>query len=100
VAARQLIPFILKPNIKLPNTFTPNGDGINDTWEIDGLSAYTQATVDIFNRYGQKLFHSVGYPIPWDGTYNGKPLPTGVYYYIIDTKFNNQVLSGDITIIR
>jgi gliding motility-associated-like protein len=90
----------VSPNIKLPNTFTPNGDGINDTWEIDGLSAYTQATVDIFNRYGQKLFHSVGYPIPWDGTYNGKPLPTGVYYYIIDTKFNNQVLSGDITIIR
>jgi gliding motility-associated-like protein len=90
----------VSPEIKLPNTFTPNGDGINDKWEIYGLTAYTQATVDIFNRYGQNLYHSVGYPIPWDGTYNGQPLPSGVYYYIINTKVNNQVLSGDVMIIR
>lgn len=90
----------VSPEIKLPNAFTPNGDGVNDKWEIYGLSAYTQATVDIFNRYGQNLYHSVGYPIPWDGTYKGQPLPSGVYYYIINTKVNNQVLSGDIMIIR
>jgi gliding motility-associated-like protein len=90
----------VSPEVKIPNTFTPNGDGINDKWEIYGLTAYTQATVDIFNRYGQNLFHSVGYPIPWDGNYKGQPLPSGVYYYIINTKVNNQVLSGDIMIIR
>ena len=90
----------VSPIIVLPNTFTPNGDGINDTWEIKGLIAYTQATVDIFNRYGIKLYHSVGYAKPWDGTYNGSPLPSGAYFYIIDTKVNNQVLSGSVDIIR
>lgn len=91
---------VVSPEIKINNTFTPNGDGINDLWEITGLVAYRDATVDIFNRYGQKLFHSVGYPKAWDGTYNGKPLPAGVYYYIVDTKVNSQVLSGYVTIIR
>jgi len=91
---------IVSPEIKVNNAFTPNGDGINDLWEITGLVAYTNATVDIFNRYGTKLFHSIGYPKAWDGTYDGKPVPAGVYYYIIDTKVNNQVLSGYITVIR
>lgn len=91
---------IVSPEIKVNNTFTPNGDGINDLWEITGLVAYTDATVDIFNRYGTKLFHSVGYPKAWDGTYGGKPVPAGVYYYVINTKVNNQVLSGYITVIR
>jgi gliding motility-associated-like protein len=90
----------VSPEINITNTFTPNGDGINDTWELTGLQAYTQATVDIFNRYGQKIFHSLGYPKAWDGTYNGSPLPSGVYYYIIDTKYNNLKFSGDITIVR
>lgn len=91
---------IVSPEIKVNNAFTPNGDGINDLWEITGLVAYTNATVDIFNRFGTKLFHSIGYPKAWDGTYDGKPVPTGVYYYIIDTKVNNQVLSGYVTVIR
>jgi gliding motility-associated-like protein len=90
----------VSPELIIPNTFTPNGDGINDLWDIRGLTAYQQATIDVFDRYGQKLFHSIGYGVPWDGTYNGKQLPTGVYYYIIDTKVNSQVLSGSITIIR
>jgi len=90
----------VSPSIKINNTFTPNGDGINDLWEIPGLIAYTNATVDIFNRYGIKLFHSIGYPKAWDGTYGGKPVPAGVYYYIINTKVNNQVLSGYVTVLR
>ena len=90
----------VSPEINIANTFTPNGDGINDTWEIAGLTAYTQATVDIFNRYGQKVFHSLGYPKAWDGTYNGSPLPSGVYYYIIDTRNNNLKFAGDIMIVR
>ncbi len=88
------------PLIKLTNTFTPNGDGINDYWEIDGLIAYVNATVDIFDRYGQQVFHSIGYPKPWDGTYNGKQVPAGVYYYIINTHFNGEVLSGYVTVLR
>jgi len=88
------------PLIKLTNTFTPNGDGINDYWDIDGLIAYVNATVDIFDRYGQQVFHSIGYPKPWDGTYNGKQVPAGVYYYIINTHFNGEVLSGYVTVLR
>jgi len=91
---------IVSPEIKINNTFTPNADGINDYWDITGLIAYTDATVDIFDRYGQKVFHSLSYPKPWDGNFNGKPLPVGVYYYVINTHVNGQVLSGYVTIIR
>jgi large repetitive protein len=90
----------VSPTIVIDNTFTPNGDGINDTWNITGLIAYVNATVDIYNRYGQPLFHSKGYPVPWDGTYDGKPLPVGVYYYVIRLNYQNIVLSGPVTILR
>jgi gliding motility-associated-like protein len=90
----------VSPLIKINNTFTPNGDGVNDYWDITGLIAYQDATVDIFDRWGQKVFHSLGYPKPWDGTYNGKQVPVGVYYYVINTHFNGQVLSGYVTVIR
>ena len=62
--------------------------------------AYSDAVVDIYTRYGQKVYHSIGYDKPWDGIFGGKQLPTGVYYYVIDTKLFNQVLSGSITILR
>jgi gliding motility-associated-like protein len=68
-------------DLAIPNTFTPNGDGINDTWVIPNLEYYPKSTVNIFNRWGQKLFSSTGYPVPWDGTYQGSQLPTGTYYY-------------------
>ncbi|WP_295795989.1 PKD-like domain-containing protein [Mucilaginibacter sp.] len=90
----------VSPEVVVPNTFTPNSDGVNDLWNIQGLIAYTEATVDIFTRYGQKVYHSIGYDKPWDGIYNGKQLPVGVYYYVIDTKLFNQVLSGNVTLIR
>jgi len=88
------------PAIKINNTFTPNGDGINDYWDIVGLIAYQEATVDVFDRWGQKVFHSLGYPTPWDGTYNGKPVPVGVYYYVINSHYEGQVFSGYVTVIR
>ena len=79
---------------------SPNGDGINDTWNIKYLSTYTDCTVDIFNRYGQKLFSSVGYMVPWDGKYNNADLPVGVYYYEINPKHGRNVMSGTVTIVR
>jgi gliding motility-associated-like protein len=100
-AADSVMVTVLKKDITIPNTFTPNGDGINDTWDIVGLSNYMDATIDIYNRYGEHLFHSIGYSIPWDGTYNGKRLPVGTYYYIIDFKYNNYPLrSGWVAILR
>jgi gliding motility-associated-like protein len=88
------------PVLVVPNTFTPNGDGFNDFWDVRGLIAYENAIVDVFNRYGQPLFHSVGYPKPWEGTYNGQPVPPGTYYYKINTNINGQVLSGYVVVMR
>ena len=87
--------------LSIPNTITPNGDGINDIWDIGNIADYQNATVDIFDRYGQSVFHSVGYRKPWDGTFNGKRLPAGTYYYIID--LNDKITkpeSGWVAIVR
>jgi len=88
------------PTLIIPNAFTPNGDGINDTWNIKYLENYPNCLVDIYNRYGERLYSSVGYPIPWDGKYKGAILPTGTYYYVINTKSNLKTFSGYVTIIR
>ena len=84
----------------IPNTFTPNGDGINDTWEIKYLNDYPNATVEIFNRYGSRVFYSNGYGIPWDGRSNGTDFPVGTYYYIISPHSGRKATTGYLTIIR
>ena len=87
--------------LNVANAFSPNGDGINDVWEIPYLSDYPESKVEIFNRAGQMVFHSVGYKKTWDGMFNGKPLPVGTYYYIIEPKNNGyNKLSGSITILK
>ncbi len=86
--------------LNLPNAFSPNGDGINDTWKIKYLDNYPGATLDVFNRYGQKVFHSDGYSKEWDGNMNGNPLPMGTYYYVVDPKNTKPIISGSITIIK
>lgn len=88
------------PNLNVPNTFTPNGDGINDTWEIKELSLSSKCIVSIFNRYGTLIYRSMGYSKPWDGTYNGKVVPFGNYYYTIDLKNGSKIFSGSLTIIK
>ena len=87
-------------NIVVPNAFTPNADGINDLWEIQHLESYPNCTVQVFNRYGEKLYYSVGYSTPWDGKYKGNNLPSGTYYYIIDPKNGRKPVSGYVAIIR
>jgi gliding motility-associated-like protein len=86
--------------IIIPNTFTPNGDGINDTWDIKYLNFYTQCSVRIFTRWGKNVYSSIGYGLPWNGTYGGSPLPTGTYYYVINLNNNTQPLAGFVAIIR
>ncbi len=84
----------------IPNVFTPNGDGVNDTWVIEYLESYVGATVEIFNRYGSLVFRSVGYTKSWDGTYGGKQMPAGTYYYIINPKNGRKQISGFVDIVR
>lgn len=87
--------------INVPNVFTPNNDGVNDHWVIGSLNTYPKAVTQIYNRNGQLLFRSVGgSATPWDGTYKGKNVPTGTYYYIIELNFVNLKYSGSLTVIR
>ncbi|HZY38032.1 MAG TPA: gliding motility-associated C-terminal domain-containing protein [Mucilaginibacter sp.] len=86
--------------ITIPNAFSPNNDGINDFWNIDALVTYPESITQVFDRYGQQVFQSTGYARPWDGTNNGKPLPAGTYYYIIDLKNGQPKLSGWVLIVR
>jgi gliding motility-associated-like protein len=85
---------------EIPNTFTPNNDGVNDTWVIKYLSSYPSSRVTIFNREGQEIYKSINNSEPWDGKHQGRNLPNGVYYYLITV--NNGLLkySGSITILR
>ena len=84
----------------IPNTFTPNGDGINDTWRIDYLNTYPSNRVQIFTRSGQLIFESRGYDKPWDGTMRGKPMPFDTYYYIIEPGNGRDPITGYVTIIK
>lgn len=86
--------------VVIPNAFSPNNDGINDTWKIEALETYPESDMTIFNRYGQIVYHSKGYPKAWDGKLKGNPLPVGTYYYKIDLKNNLPVLSGWVLIIK
>jgi gliding motility-associated-like protein len=86
--------------LTIPNTFTPNNDGINDFWVIEGIENYPNVLVQIFNRYGQRVFESRGYSQPFDGKTSGTALPVGVYYYIIKLDSNCSLLSGSLTLIR
>jgi gliding motility-associated-like protein len=86
--------------IEIANTFTPNGDGKNDTWIIYNIWLYPNATVKVFNEWGNLLFASTGYATPWDGRYNGNALPSATYYYIIDLNNGEAAYTGPITIVR
>ncbi|HTB30582.1 MAG TPA: gliding motility-associated C-terminal domain-containing protein, partial [Bacteroidia bacterium] len=90
------------PQIVVPDGFSPNGDGQNDYWNIGFVNDFPGVVVEVYNRWGELLFRSVGYKNPWDGTYQGKPVPVGTYYYIInlhDPRFT-QAYTGPVTILR
>ena len=85
------LPFII------PGGLSPNGDGINDTWNIQGLEEYPNASISVFDRWGKKLFFSTSGSAPWDGTFDGKELPTADYYYIIELD-NGEKYHGVVTL--
>ncbi len=97
---RDTVHITVLENPNVPNAFTPNGDGLNDTWKIRYLDTYVDCTVDIYNRLGEHIFHSVGYKTPWDGRYKGKPVASGAYTYIINTKKHLHPFVGQVLVIR
>lgn len=86
--------------IFVPTAFTPNNDGKNDTWEIPFLDPGLEATVSVFNRYGQRVYHCVNAIVNWDGTLNGMAQAAGTYVYMVISKTNNLKLNGTVTLIR
>lgn len=92
----------------IPTIFTPNSDGVNDTWIItdndgnDLMTSYPKAVVEVFNRWGDAVFISQpGYPTPWDGTYRNRPLPMDSYHYVINLNVpGTKDITGNVTIFR
>ncbi|MGR6088154.1 MAG: T9SS type B sorting domain-containing protein [Arcticibacter sp.] len=99
-SASVLVDFDSEGCLTIPSVFTPNGDGVNDGWVINGIESYPNCSILVFNRWGQKLFETVGYTTPWDGTFEGADCPIADYYYVIDLKNNTPALTGTITIKR
>ncbi|WP_276360655.1 PKD domain-containing protein [Daejeonella sp. H1SJ63] len=87
---------------EVPTAFTPNGDGVNDLWNIKYLDSYVNASVKVFSRYGAIVYYSdKGYSQPWNGQMNGVDLPLGTYYYIVDPRTRGRKpISGAVTILR
>lgn len=86
--------------LDIPTGFTPNGDFENDTWNILNIEWYPDCVIEVFSQNGNRVYRSVGYDFEWDGTFNGQPLPAGVYYYTIDLKRYSAKYSGSVTILR
>jgi gliding motility-associated-like protein len=87
-------------DVFIPSAFTPNGDGLNDTWKIPALAAFSTFDVLVFNRYGQIIFQGKNINQVWDGTYKGKAVPIGSYVYQISLNQPPGLLKGTVTIIR
>lgn len=88
--------------IKTYNTFSPNGDGYNDFFEIDNIEAYPNNHLIVFNRYGNVVYERNGYANDWPGTNyrTNEPLPDGAYFYIFDKGNGTDKVQGDVVIFR
>jgi gliding motility-associated-like protein len=98
VTDNMFVDVLKMPNI--PNTFSPNGDGVNDAWIIQYLDEYTSNHLQVFTRAGQLVFESRGVYKAWNGTYKGKALPMDTYYYIIEPGSGRDPLVGYVTIVK
>lgn len=82
--------------LDVPNTITPNGDGLNDTWIIEAIETYENHVVQIFNRNGNLLYESSNYQNDW----NGEGLPATTYYYYVDLGDGSDAVTGHLNIVR
>jgi gliding motility-associated-like protein len=83
----------------ISSLFTPNNDGMNDYWYIPELEQYGKLEVTVYNRFGQAVYRSDSYRNDWDGTWNGSPLPSASYYYIIKSSAKG-FIKGVVNIVR
>jgi len=86
--------------LNIPTAFTPDGDGVNDVWNIRSLNEFPDCKIEIFNQWGNLIFKSIGYNNPWDGRYNGDPCAAGTYYFVLDIGDGSNKSNGSVTIIK
>lgn len=86
--------------IEIPNSFTPNGDGKNDMWNVN-LTKYNNAILKVFSRWGRLVYETTSLEIHWDGrSMGGEDLPANTYYYILEINGGEMTQNGPITILR
>jgi gliding motility-associated-like protein len=93
--------------LEIPTAITPNGDNINDTWEVKGIAAYNEVVIEIFNRWGDRVFTFNGTGLEytdktkqWDGNHNSHGMPAGVYLFILKIQEIEEPFQGTITLLR
>jgi gliding motility-associated-like protein len=86
--------------VDIPSAFTPNADGINDSWVIRSIKKYPDNQIKIFTKWGELIFSSSGDDAPWDGTNNGKDCPAATYYYVVNLGNGEPLYKGLVTIVR
>ena len=85
----------------IPDTyFSPNGDGVNDRWNIKHIEYFEVVSVEIYDRYGRSIVHYAGHFTPWDGTYQGQPMPSTDYWYVITLEEKEKIYIGHFTLSR
>lgn len=85
--------------LKIPNAFTPNADGVNDTWIIEYIDKYPTAEVYVFNRWGQALYVGGAGREPWDGMVEGNKVPAGSYTYVVDLRNGMLPFTGVVVVV-
>jgi gliding motility-associated-like protein len=87
-------------SLVVTNSFSPNGDGVNDNWRIPGLRFYGGARISVYDGVGSRMFYTENADLGWDGTYNGKQLPVGSYFWTIEILETGETRKGMLNLIR
>ena len=101
---QDIVRVYVEPPLIFYNTITPNNDGKNDFWTIKNIENYPFCRVEIYNKWGQQVYQNIGYSNTqkWNGSNNGRPLPSGTYFYVLDngSKINSEIFKGTINLLR
>ncbi len=88
------------PELDIVNAFTPDGNGVNDTWDFVNLNAFEQVIIRIYNGEGIEVYRCETNNCEWDGTFKGNPLPAKTYFYLIDLDNGRRKYEGTVTILK
>jgi gliding motility-associated-like protein len=87
-------------DINIYNTFTPEGDGMNDNWGVPEIRYYVGARIEVFEKSGKRVFYTEDFSKRWDGTYNGKDMAVGNYYWVLEVKETGTLRKGIVHLLR